>query len=45
MREAEFAQITRQALFTLFDVTWPQGGKLGTLTGVLSDSFVLVGSN
>jgi hypothetical protein len=30
MREAEFAQITRQALFTLFDVTWPQGGKLGT---------------
>lgn len=35
LREAEFAQITRFAHFTHFDVTWPQGGKLGTLTGVL----------
>ena len=30
LREAEFAQITRT---TLFDVSWPQGGKLGTLSG------------
>jgi hypothetical protein len=33
LREAEFAQITRA---TLFDVSWPQGGKPGTLTGAIS---------
>jgi hypothetical protein len=35
LKEAEFARITRSTLFAHFDVTWPQGGKLGTLTGVL----------
>lgn len=33
LRKAELAQITRSSLF---DVRWPQGGKLGTLSGAVS---------